>query len=152
MKNPNLVQRVETVQSTSNIYGKGHPNLFFGFVRMEKGFKIRLLEKAVPYAVSAPRRVSFPVQATVKAKLQSLEDMDLICPVTMPTDWCTPIVVVPKAKDTIQLCLDLTKLNESERRGNYAIPSDHASELLKKDIQWTCGTRRNACLSISRSS
>ena len=45
-------------------------------------------------------------------------------PVNTPTDWCAPIVVVPKARnDAIRLCVDPTKLNESGRRENYPLPS-----------------------------
>ena len=48
----------------------------------------------------------------------------MIRPVTTPTDWCAPIVVVPKEKkDPIRLCEDLTKLNESVWRENYPLPS-----------------------------
>ena len=41
-----------------------------------------------------------------------------------PTEWCAPIVVVPKlnGKD-IRLCVDLTKLNKAVLRPRYILPS-----------------------------
>ena len=91
---------------------------------MKESYKIKLRENAIPYAVSAPRRVPLPLQTKVKTELERLKDLDVIRPVTTPTDWCAPIVVVPKEKkDPIRLCEDLTKLNESVWRENYPLPS-----------------------------
>ncbi|XP_041370035.1 uncharacterized protein K02A2.6-like [Gigantopelta aegis] len=60
----------------------------------------------------------------VKKELNRLEELDVIRPVTTPSDWCASIVVVPKEKkDTIRLCVDLTKLNESVKRENCPLPS-----------------------------
>ena len=57
-------------------------------------------------------------------ELERLQDLDVIRPVTTPTDWCAPIVFVHKEKkDAIRLCVDLTELNESVRRENYPLPS-----------------------------
>ena len=39
-----------------------------------------------------------------------------------PTDWCAPIVVVPKQSGDVRICVDLTKLNEAVRRENYILP------------------------------
>ena len=46
---------------------------------MKEGYKIRLRENAVPYAVSAQRRVPLPLQVKVKAELKHLEDWEVIC-------------------------------------------------------------------------
>ena len=55
-------------------------------------------------------------------ELRRMEDAGVIVRVEQPTDWCAPMVVVPK-KDDISICVDLTKLNESVRRERHAMPS-----------------------------
>ena len=59
----------------------------------------------------------------VEDELKSLQDKDIIRPVTTPTDWCAPIVAVPKPSGKIRLCVDYTKLNESVRRENFPLPT-----------------------------
>ena len=51
-----------------------------------------------------------------------MEDAGVIVRVEQPTDWCAPMVVVPK-KDDVRICVDLTKLNESVRRERHEMPS-----------------------------
>jgi hypothetical protein len=64
------------------------------------------------------------LQDKVRAKLDELLGLDVIRPVTTPTHWCAPIVVIPKQNsEDIRLCVDLTKLNESVMRENYPLPS-----------------------------
>ena len=58
---------------------------------------------------------------------------DVIEPVDTPTDWCSPIVVVPKPNGNVRLCVDLTKLNKSVKREVYAMPS--VEETLSKISQ-----------------
>lgn len=119
-----LVTLVDSVKSVTGSYRDRYPELFSGLGKMKETYKIRLKEDAVPRAVTAPRRVPLPMQKKLEAELKRLQDMDVIRPVTTPTDWCSGIVVVPKEKkDTIRLCVDLTKLNESVRRENYPLPS-----------------------------
>ncbi|KAK7111283.1 hypothetical protein V1264_010944 [Littorina saxatilis] len=77
--------------------------------------------EAVPYAVSTSRRIPLPMQQKVKQELKPLEDLENIRQVTTPTEWCAPIVVVPKANDKVRVCVDLTKLNESVKRENFPL-------------------------------
>ena len=48
---------------------------------------------------------------------------DIIRPVTEPTEWCAPIVVVPKPNGKIRLCVDFTKLNGNVLRENFPLPT-----------------------------
>ncbi|GFR57939.1 Pol polyprotein [Elysia marginata] len=53
---------------------------------------------------------------------QKLQEQDIIKKVTEPTDWCSGLVVLPKANEKIRLCVDLTKLNEGVKRENFPLP------------------------------
>ena len=49
--------------------------------------------------------------------------LDVIEPVDEPTEWFSPIVVVPKANGSVRVCVDLTKLNQAVRREVYHMPT-----------------------------
>ena len=52
-----------------------------------------------------------------------MEDQAIIRKIEEPTDWCAPMVVVPKADGSIRICTDFTRLNESVRRERHILPS-----------------------------
>ena len=127
----NLVKlvAVDSVE-TADYYKDNNAKLFGGLGRMSGGdYSIQLREDAVPFALSTPRRVSIPLMDGVKRELQRMEDLQVIRRVDTPTDWCAGMVVVAKyrvvastvegeEKEThkVQICVDLTKLNESVMR------------------------------------
>lgn len=81
-------------------------------------------EGITPYNLSALRRVPIPYYEILRTELTRMEEMEFIKKVDEPTEWCHPIVVVPKSKsDSIRICLDLTKLNNSACREIYQLPS-----------------------------
>ncbi|KAK7114087.1 hypothetical protein V1264_000209 [Littorina saxatilis] len=125
-----LLERINTVETPKTSIKDDFPKLFEGLGKLGHTYKIAMKENAIPYAVSAPRRIPLPMQQKVKNKLKRLEELDVIRPVTTPTEWCAPIVVVPKANDKVRVCVDLTKLNESVRRENFPLPT--TDELLSQ--------------------
>ena len=47
----------------------------------------------------------------VEAEIKKLTDLGVITPVDEPTEWCSPMVVVPKDNGNVRICVDLTRLN-----------------------------------------
>jgi hypothetical protein len=43
--------------------------------------------------------------------------------VSQPTEWCAGIVVVPKSRDQVRICVDLTQHNESVYRECHLLPT-----------------------------
>ena len=82
-------------------------------------FQICLTDDAVPFAVSTPRNVPYNYMSKLKLEIEQLLKDGVIMPVTEPTDWCSPITVVPKTNDKIRMCVDLTKLNKYIRWERY---------------------------------
>ena len=52
-----------------------------------------------------------------------MESSGIISRVEEPTEWCSGMVVVPKSDSRIQICIDLSKLNESVKREYYLMPA-----------------------------
>ena len=71
---------------------------------------IAIKDGATPYHISAPRRLPIPMFQPLKAELARMKKLEVIRPVNEPTDWCHPIIVVPKPNGTITLCLDLMNI------------------------------------------
>ena len=90
---------------------------------MPNVYKIQLKEHAKLFSIATPRRLPLPMKEKVEAELKRMQEDDIIRPVTTPTDWCAPIVVVPKSNGSVRICVDLTKLNESVRRENFPLPT-----------------------------
>ena len=116
------------------------PTIFDGKIRCMPGeeFRIHLRDDAVPFCVTAPRRVSLAYREPLKEELKRLQDQDIIFPVTTPTDWCAPIVVSPKKGGGIRLCVDLSKLNKHVRRERYQspTPAEEVASIVGQQAQW----------------
>ena len=81
--------------------------------------KIVLKDGAVPYCITAPRRLPFPLLPAVEQELKRLTELGIITPVTKPTDWCSPMVPVIKKTGKFRICSDLT---HSVKRERYILP------------------------------
>ena len=97
--------------------------LFKGLGKLDGKYHIQLKDNAVPYAVNTPRRISRPLMPKVKDKLVELERQGVISKEDQPTDWCAPIVAVPKSNGDVRVCVDLTKLNDQVKRERLMLPS-----------------------------
>ena len=76
--------------------------------------KIELKNDAVPYSVTTARRVPFPLLTKVQEELEQMLANGIIEKVSEPTDWCAPMVPVPKPNGNVRICVDYyKKLNES---------------------------------------
>lgn len=89
--------------------------------------KIRLKSHAEPVKVTTARRIPIPLVEAVNEELQRMLDKGIIEKVTEPTDWCAPIVVVPKEGGQtckkVRICVDLRGLNRAVERENYTLPT-----------------------------
>ena len=72
--------------------------VFDGQVTTMEGekFVISLIEGAEPFCVKAPRSIPFAYRERLKKELDLLQQQGIITPVSTPTEWCAPIVVIPK--------------------------------------------------------
>ena len=116
-----ILSFVEPVQA-SDIFIH-FPQLFTGLGKLQDSYQIKLRNDAKPFALYAPRRIAIPLLPKVKEELQRMEALGVISKIEEPTEWCSPIVVVPKPNGKVRICVDLTKLNTSVCRELHILPS-----------------------------
>jgi hypothetical protein len=83
---------------------------------------IKIRSGVKPLCLTSARRVPYPLRDAVQQELQKMQDADIIRPVTEPTEWCSPMVVVQKKSGGIRICVDLKELNHAVCRENYSLP------------------------------
>ena len=87
-------------------------------------YTIKLKDGASPVVLTVPRRVPYPLLPKVKTELDRMVAQGVISKVERPTDWCSGLVVVPKANKTdVRLCVDLT----AQQGGQARISSNELS-------------------------
>ena len=99
------------------------PQLFEGLGKLEGEYAVKLRPDSKPFAISVPRRVAVPLMGKVREELERMERLGVIAKVEVLTDWCAGVVVVPKANGKVRICVDLTKLNQSECRERHPLPA-----------------------------
>lgn len=97
-------------------FRKEYPELFKGLGCWKEPYKISLQESAQPFCLYTPRRVPHPLLPKVEKELQRMKEFGVISPVTEPTEWCSGMIVAPKANGQIRICVDLTQLNKAVKR------------------------------------
>ena len=89
--------------------------------------RIHLKDDAVPFSISTPRQIPFAFRNQVKAELDSMTAQGIIKPADdEPSEWCHPLVVVPKDKG-VRITVDLTKLNSQVIRPAHPSPTPFAA-------------------------
>ena len=78
---------------------------------------IKLQPGATPSCVNGARPIPFAFREQVKSQLDDMVDHNIIEPVTEPSEWCHPIVLVDKRSSSEKrLTVDLHKLNDQVAR------------------------------------
>ncbi|XP_035914863.1 uncharacterized protein K02A2.6-like [Anopheles stephensi] len=67
-------------------------------------------------------RIPIAMEEKVNQKLQEMLEADIIEPVIGPANWISPMVVVPKGKDDIRLCINMRYPNKAFQREHYPLP------------------------------
>uniref|UniRef100_A0A0A9W2U6 RNA-directed DNA polymerase n=1 Tax=Lygus hesperus TaxID=30085 RepID=A0A0A9W2U6_LYGHE len=114
----NSLSSLDQLESNYKGLFASHPGLLVG-----DPYRIKLKSDAVPYAIAAPRRIPLPLYEKVRQEIARMEELGIIERVDEATEWCSPIVVVPKRDGSVRLCVDFTKLNEYVMRERYILPS-----------------------------
>ena len=109
------------------------------------GYQVKLhVDSEVPAVAQPVRCTPFSLREKAKEKIEELVGMDITEPVEGPTPWVSLVVVVPKQKDEIRLCVDMKRANEAIIRERYQIPTvdevlhnlNQSTVFSKLDLKW----------------
>ncbi|GFS06432.1 Pol polyprotein [Elysia marginata] len=92
-----LVARLHSLTPEKPDFRKELPNLFGGLGKLNDSYTIKLRPNVQLFSIFTPRKIAHPLLDKVKAEIKRMLDDDVITPVEEPTEWCSGIVVVPKA-------------------------------------------------------
>ena len=88
---------------------------------LSKPYHITLKPDVTP-VVRPPRKVPISMRGKLKKELEHMVDLNIITPVTEPTDWVNSLVVVEKPNGSLRICLDPRDLNQAIKRQHYKLP------------------------------
>ncbi|XP_022796694.1 uncharacterized protein K02A2.6-like [Stylophora pistillata] len=117
------VAKVGTVTQLADDIRARFPNVFSGLGCIEGEYEIKMTPCHEPFNQTAHTRVPIPLLPKVKDELDRMETMGVIEKVDAPTEWCSPIVVVPKPNGKVRTCGDFIPLNKTVLRENHPRPT-----------------------------
>ena len=95
---------------------------FQGLGRLPGNYTLHIKPDSTP-KIHAHRRAPIQLRDQIKAELQRMLELDVIKPVTTPTEWVSSLTYVMKANGSIRMCLDPSDLNKALKRGQHHIPT-----------------------------
>ena len=92
------VDEIALSERTPGHMKRTHPKVFTGLGCMPGEYENKLREGVTPFNLATPLRIPIPLPPRVREELKRMEDMGVIERVDQPTEWCSPVVVIPKKK------------------------------------------------------
>ena len=118
------ITRIEPVSNANISHIKEQfPKLFTGIGCMNGEYEIKLKPDVKPFNLTTPRRIVILLRDCVKTELDRMEQMDVIEKVDGPTDWCSPMVMVPKGNGKVCICGNFLQLNEATMQEIHQMPT-----------------------------
>ena len=134
-----------TSEGTSVDIVKNFPDVFTGVGKL-KDYQLKLhVNKDVKPVAQPVRRLPFGLREKVDKKLDELPKEDIIEEVPSgPTEWVSPLVVVPKPDGDIRICVYMRRANEAIERERHPIPTieevlhdlNGSTVFSKLDLKW----------------
>lgn len=73
-----------------------YAEVFEGWGCLKEQYCIKIKEPSSPVSASTPQRVPLHLRRKLQEELENVREEQVIEPVSEPSGWCSPIVVVPK--------------------------------------------------------
>ena len=117
----NAISDTDTSSFTRKQVLEEYNDVFHGLWKLPGYYRIDMDPTATPVQ-HAGRRVPIPVRDELKAKVDQLEQQEVLAKVTEPTPWISSMVVVRKP-NKIRICLDSMDLKQGIKCNHHPIPT-----------------------------
>ena len=102
----------------------------FGKIGCLPGTHHIVTDPIVKPVIHPPRTVPYALLDKFKKELDEMVSLQVIEPVTEPTDWVSSIVIAEKPNGSLRICLDPKDLNKAIKRQHFKLPT--TEEVLSK--------------------
>ena len=100
-----------------------YSNLLEGIGKLkDRDIKLHI-DESVPPVAQPHRRIPFHLREKVETELSRLESLDITEKVDGATEWVSPIVVAPKKKGEIRVCVDMRQANTAIKTERHITPT-----------------------------
>ena len=115
-----IADAVET-PSTSPLIDE-YADVFSGIGAMPGECTITV-DPSVHPVVQPPRKIPLHLKPKLRAELDRMESLQIICKRNEPTDWVSALLTVEKPNGQLRVCLDPRPLNKAIKREHFQIPT-----------------------------
>ena len=116
----NLIKKVDSLLTQADILNT-YQDLVRGLGKLPGMHHIQI-DPTVNPVVEAPRRIPLALRSQVKEKLDRMQQLGVIAPVSKPTGWVSSMVTVVKP-GKLRICIDPRHLNSAIKREHYPMPT-----------------------------
>ena len=118
-----LVQIADAIESpsTSPLIDE-YADVFSGLGAMPGEYSIAV-DPSVRPVIQPPRKIPLHLKAKLRAELDRMESLGVICKRSEPTDWVSALLTVEKPNGQLRVCLDPRPLNKAIKREHFQIPT-----------------------------
>ena len=98
-----------------------YADVFDGTERLEGKYHF-VIDPEITPVVHPPCKVPLAIKDRLQSELDKLVAMNIITPVTEPTEWVSSMVTVVKP-EKLRICLDPSDINRAIKRSPYPLPT-----------------------------
>jgi len=118
-----LIQVADAVESTvTSPLIDQYADVFSGLGTMPGEYSIAV-DKSVRPVVQPARKIPLHLKAKLRAELDRMEQQQIICKRSEPTEWVSALLTVEKPNGQLRVCLDPRPLNKAIKREHFQIPT-----------------------------
>ena len=118
----NLIKRINEIKDIFPDFVSEFSDCFGEVGTVNKPYHI-YLDPDVPPVIDACRKVPIALQDKLKQEILRMEGLNIIAPITEPTEWVSSLVTVKKPDGSIRTCIDPQNLNKAIRRHHHKMPT-----------------------------
>ncbi|XP_037828511.1 uncharacterized protein K02A2.6-like [Lucilia sericata] len=121
----NLIRNINMIEYGNlriNKLIENYSDIFNGLGLLQNKCNLKIRENISPI-VDPPRKIPFKLHDKLKNELKRMTELNVIEPISEPTEWVSSIVIVSKPNGSLRICLDPRNLNKAILRPHFPFPN-----------------------------